>query len=117
MPQSFHDDYMCQKCATVKDSGTDPSQWRPDITGNKSAGNVCPSCMKTYCSKLTPTEKSQEVLHFLNNKPEVEKAVFAMMTEGTPYTDSYFVVFDCLDALIIEATRLRDSLKPYQEKQ
>ena len=40
------DEYICQKCRKIKCSGCQPSTWRPDITGHKSAGNVCPDCMK-----------------------------------------------------------------------
>lgn len=41
----MNDDYICQICAVIK---TDHSEWRPDVTGNKSAGNVCESCMKVH---------------------------------------------------------------------
>lgn len=34
------DTVLCQVCARVVTAAT----WRPDITGNKSAGNVCKSC-------------------------------------------------------------------------
>ncbi len=42
------DEYICQKCAKIFCSKCQPSQWRPDITRHKSAGNVCPSCIKEY---------------------------------------------------------------------
>ena len=42
------DEYICQKCAKIFCSKCQPSVWRPDITGHKSAGNVCPSCLKNY---------------------------------------------------------------------
>jgi len=42
------DEYICQKCGRVKCSECHKPQWRTDITGNKSAGNVCPSCVKEW---------------------------------------------------------------------
>ena len=42
------DTYICQKCAKIFCSKCNPSVWRPDITGHKSAGNVCPGCLKTH---------------------------------------------------------------------
>lgn len=42
------DTYICQKCAKIFCSKCQPSQWRPDITGHKSAGNVCPKCLEEY---------------------------------------------------------------------
>jgi hypothetical protein len=43
-----NDEYICQKCARIFDSVEQPSQWRPDITGHTSAGNVCPSCVQKH---------------------------------------------------------------------
>ncbi len=45
--ESGNDTYICQRCARVFDSVEQPSQWRPDITGNSSAGNVCPACVRS----------------------------------------------------------------------
>ena len=45
------DEYLCQVCGRVKCSGCQPSTWRTDITGNKSAGNVCPDCLKAHKPK------------------------------------------------------------------
>ncbi len=42
------DTYICQKCGKIFCSKCQPSQWRPDITGHKSAGNVCPKCLEEY---------------------------------------------------------------------
>ena len=42
------DTYICQMCATVLCSGCFKPEWRPDITGHASAGNVCPACVKVY---------------------------------------------------------------------
>lgn len=43
-----NDTYICQKCARILDSVDYPSEWRPDITGHQSAGNVCPSCVRAF---------------------------------------------------------------------
>ena len=40
--------YICQKCRKIFCSEDHPPKWRPDITGNESAGNVCPMCLKRY---------------------------------------------------------------------
>lgn len=40
------DMYICQMCGKDLCSKDYPSEWRPDITENESAGNVCPSCVK-----------------------------------------------------------------------
>lgn len=42
------DEYICQKCGKIKCDKCQPPSWRPDITGYKSAGNVCPTCLKNY---------------------------------------------------------------------
>ena len=42
------DTYICQKCARILCSRDYPSTWRPDITGHKSAGNVCPTCLEEF---------------------------------------------------------------------
>lgn len=41
-------DYICQVCGRIKCSSCQPSDWRPEITGHKSAGNVCPTCVKLF---------------------------------------------------------------------
>ena len=41
------DQWICQKCGGIFDS-RDKSEWRPDITGCISAGNVCPCCVAAY---------------------------------------------------------------------
>jgi rubrerythrin len=38
------DEWICQVCGRVQDSRVE-SVWRPDITGHKGAGNVCPKCL------------------------------------------------------------------------
>jgi hypothetical protein len=42
------DEYVCQKCGKILCSECHPSEWRPDITGHQSAGNVCPECLKNF---------------------------------------------------------------------
>lgn len=42
------DEYICQKCGKIFCSQEHPSQWRPDITGHESAGNVCPWCLEIH---------------------------------------------------------------------
>jgi rubrerythrin len=44
------DTWICQKCCKIFTLKTMP-QWRPDITGRTSAGNVCPSCIEKHESK------------------------------------------------------------------
>jgi hypothetical protein len=41
-----NDMYICQVCGRQLDSVKHPPVWRTDVTGNKSAGNVCPTCLK-----------------------------------------------------------------------
>jgi hypothetical protein len=38
------DTVICQKCGKV----VTEASWRPDITGSKSAGNVCATCESAY---------------------------------------------------------------------
>lgn len=45
------DTYICQKCARIFNSVKYPPTWRPDITGHKSAGNVCPACLNDANTK------------------------------------------------------------------
>ena len=42
------DEYICQVCWNIFCSECKTSEWRPDITGYKSAGNVCPKCLKKF---------------------------------------------------------------------
>ncbi len=49
------DTWLCQKCYEVFASDEVMSEWRPDITGNDSAANVCPDCVEKY-SKKRPHE-------------------------------------------------------------
>jgi len=39
------DMYICQKCGRDLCSTKFPPEWRPDITKNEHAGNVCPQCI------------------------------------------------------------------------
>lgn len=36
--------WICQVCGIIYPDSI-PSEWRPDITGHESAGNVCPTCL------------------------------------------------------------------------
>lgn len=49
--KSGHDMVLCQVCGRDIDTGKDQPEWRVDITGNKSAGNVCPSCVAMHDDK------------------------------------------------------------------
>lgn len=40
------DEYLCQKCGKSRCGKCYPSEWRPDLTGHKSFGNVCPDCVQ-----------------------------------------------------------------------
>lgn len=52
------DTYICQKCHTTFCSKCAPSKWRPDITDNERAGNVCPTCLSKFgLVKLHPVLK------------------------------------------------------------
>jgi len=42
------DTYICQKCGKIFCSKCQSSQWRPDITGHESVGNICPNCLKNF---------------------------------------------------------------------
>ncbi len=42
------EDYLCQACGRICLETNEPSVWRPDITGHKSAGNVCPTCLQEF---------------------------------------------------------------------
>lgn len=41
-----HDCVICQTCSRLVDTGVEAITWRPDLTGNESAGNVCESCIE-----------------------------------------------------------------------
>lgn len=41
------DSWICQICAQTQNSRA-PYAWRPDITGNKSAGAVCAACIRLH---------------------------------------------------------------------
>ncbi len=54
------DDYLCQICGKVKCGKCEPSSWRPDITGSRSAGNVCPGCLKEHKAQAAALEGSRK---------------------------------------------------------
>ncbi len=58
------DEYICQKCGVIKCSNCSTPEWRPDITGHKSAGNVCKECMSRFNAMLP---SSQEVIKSLSH--------------------------------------------------
>lgn len=53
--KSGHDEVICQKCTRIVDTGKESVDWRPDITGSQSAGNVCGFCVIEH-------ERSNEVV-------------------------------------------------------
>lgn len=40
------EEYICQVCGGILCSTCKPPEWRTDITGKSSFGNVCPQCKK-----------------------------------------------------------------------
>lgn len=50
------DMYICQVCGRILCDGCRPAVWRPDITGLKGAGNVCPSCLSAHQEKNRTTD-------------------------------------------------------------
>jgi hypothetical protein len=46
--ESGHDLVLCQVCGRDIDTGKETPTWRPDITGNPSAGNVCRECVAAH---------------------------------------------------------------------
>jgi hypothetical protein len=48
------DEWICQVCGRVQSSRVGFG-WRPDITNNTSAGNVCPTCLKRYTERQAAT--------------------------------------------------------------
>ena len=45
---SGFDIVICQVCGRDIDTGHDLPEWRPDITGRESGGNVCPQCVEIH---------------------------------------------------------------------
>jgi hypothetical protein len=43
--ESGHDEVICQLCSRMVDTGKEKIEWRPDLTGHESAGNVCEKCL------------------------------------------------------------------------
>ena len=50
------DTYICQRCGRIRCGSCQPGKWRPDITGNSSAANVCMSCIEEV-DKPAKTDK------------------------------------------------------------
>jgi hypothetical protein len=75
------DEWMCQgpnhRGPRVQNSRVE-SQWRPDITGHKGAGNCCPACVAFYDSKRArklEREREREPLNrldFADDRAEYE---------------------------------------------
>jgi len=69
------DEYICQVCARIKCGRCQPPQWRPDLTGRKSAGNICPTCREEketpislfdHCKKESGLSSPQEINRYMN---------------------------------------------------
>jgi hypothetical protein len=69
------DQWICQKCLSIFDS-TVNSEWRPDITGNKCAGNVCPSCLAKHDGGASNTTRPAPLATDMRGalKPGLRKA-------------------------------------------
>lgn len=51
--QYGNETWICQICGRIKPS-SEISDWRPEVTENRSAGNVCLPCLETHqASRLT----------------------------------------------------------------
>jgi hypothetical protein len=50
--ESGHDEVICQKCGRIVNTGKEKVEWRPDITGNQSAGNVCVPCIQQFGTRV-----------------------------------------------------------------
>ena len=75
------DTYICQVCGQVHCSGCVPSEWRPDITGNSSAGNVCRNCLNTRGNRneVTKVTKSAIKTYLKKRLKEPKQAVKALL--------------------------------------
>lgn len=52
--ENGNDVVICQLCARPIDTGAEKVAWRPDLTRNKSAGNVCARCIQKEESSPCP---------------------------------------------------------------
>jgi hypothetical protein len=65
----MHDGWICQICATIKPD-TERPEWRPEITGHKSAGNVCALCRSLHRgTKLV----GEELRHYVTRRNQLVK--------------------------------------------
>lgn len=49
-----HDMCLCQICGRDVDTGAEQVEWKPEVTGSESAGNVCSKCLFLHArTKLT----------------------------------------------------------------
>lgn len=56
--ETGHDVVICQRCSRLVDTGAEKVSWRPDITGNESAGNVCEVCERVdYLDQIVRMNK------------------------------------------------------------
>ena len=56
------DEYICQRCGVVHCGNCEPSSWLPNITQNKRAGNICPSCLEKHTDwKIIAKPKREKV--------------------------------------------------------
>lgn len=60
------DEYICQVCGSIKCSVEEPSEWRPDLTGKESAGNICPVCLRTKEIALRVASNNARKVYFVN---------------------------------------------------
>lgn len=54
-----HEEVICQAGAHIVDGQTTKTEWRPDITGNQSAGLVCKACADAHDRQQQPQIKPE----------------------------------------------------------
>jgi hypothetical protein len=110
------DMYICQVCHKDSCSKDSPSEWRPDITGNESAGNVCPECVKRKLQKTASFDITTQLGKTLRVSPEryVARIAEQVAEEGVgPLTPE--LLKQALDEDLQEDTPLEDVARFYSE--
>lgn len=79
--ENGHDTYICQVCAKIKSSAKSTPEWRPDITNNKSAANVCEDCVKKHDTNEYFDVRTHNGTITITNKETEGHRTFRIKTE------------------------------------
>jgi hypothetical protein len=91
------DTWICQVCAKIYCGGCVRSEWRPDITGHESAGNVCLTCLgKAVQPSIVATKKQLDFIRDLVKRKAVTPELQTQATSTLSKRDASKLITNLL---------------------